>query len=101
MSDNALHLAREGKALGLPDVTLAQAWQFCLSEYEAAKGIVIEHGATPLYLERAAVYGALLRLIDGCLESQIIKGELRSLAQERARDLKLVESTPVDEAAPA
>ncbi len=99
MSNDAF-LTDEAARFALPRVTLDQdVWQFLLAEYECARGHVERSIGADHNRRRMACYGAALRLIDACLESKVIRDELKRIAQER-REAKVDAKATDGERAP-
>jgi hypothetical protein len=76
--------------------TLAQARMYCVSAAETAD---LKSRAQPddaLSAHERVVFAALVRLIDGCTSSDIIKGELKRIARARADAERAAESTRVE-----
>lgn len=89
---------------GLPQVNLAQLRMYCVSAAETFGHKARAAATDGLALHEAAVFAGLVRLIDGCVSSDVIKRELLRIAREReaARLESQAETDPAEaEGAPA
>lgn len=68
---------------GVPQVNLAQLRMYCVSAAETFGHKARAAATDGLALHEAAVFAGLVRLIDGCVSSDVIKGELLRIARER------------------
>lgn len=69
-----------------PSATLAQARMYCISACETAGHKCRAQPADALCGHELAVFGGLVRLIDACTSSDVIKDELRRIAKDRATE---------------
>jgi hypothetical protein len=69
---------------GQPQATLVQARMYCISASETAGHKLRAQPADMVAAHEVAVFVGLVRLIDACSGSAVIKGELRHIARERA-----------------
>lgn len=68
---------------GQPQATLAQALMYCISAAETSANKLRAAPADQLAAHETAVFAGLVRLIDACSASAVIKRELQRIARER------------------
>jgi hypothetical protein len=108
LEEVALRLKRDGvvttytmppvvDAVEPPQATLTQARMFCISVQETAQNKCRAAPDDALASHELAVFAGLVRMIDACTSSDIIKAELKRIAKER----NVAESTRVETDRPA